>query len=138
MVKEINFTLPVGYIDNNGNIHRNGIMRQATALDEIEIHSHEKMYSCDRYHDVLLLSRVVEKLGEIKKIDDDLVLNLFEVDFRYLQTIYQQLNGGLINSILTECPECHYINQLDLYSVFKDTDINGETKEKNNENKVRI
>jgi len=136
MIKEINFTLPVGYVDNNGNIQRNGIMRQATALDEIEIHNHEKMYSCDRYHDVLLLSRVIKNLGEIKKIDDDVILNLFEVDFRYLQTIYQQLNGGFINAIQTECPECHYMNKLNLYSVFEDTETDCSVKENNHENKI--
>ncbi|MBN2546945.1 MAG: hypothetical protein JXB50_14180 [Spirochaetes bacterium] len=123
MIKEVNFTLPVGFIDHNGIIHRKGIMRQATALDEIEIHNHEKMYSCDRYHDILLLSRVIKSLGEIKNIDDDVILNLFEADFRYLQTIYQQLNGSLINDIQTHCPECGQKNKLNLYSVFDELEL---------------
>ncbi len=130
MIKnEIDFTLPVGYIDNEKKIYRKGKMRMATALDEIENYNNEKIFSNPRYHDILMLSRVIVKLGDINTINTEIIENLYEVDFRYLQTLYKEINGHLERETESKCPECENINKLDLSNVYENLDFYFNKKE---------
>lgn len=121
--KEINFLLPIGFEDENGNIHRDGKMRATTALDEIEIHSDEKLSFHKHYHDILLFSRVITKLGDLSTITCEIIENLYEADFRYLQTLYQSINGNMQTEFITKCPECNNINKILLNEVYKNIDF---------------
>jgi hypothetical protein len=130
MGNDVAFTLPVGYEDENGDIHREGRIRLATALDELEIHNDEKAFHSERFHDVLILSKVVTQIGTLKKIDTFVIENLFEVDFRYLQTIYQILNGHMERTLESRCPICNAVNKIDLFTSYKNIEIYFNKKDK--------
>ncbi len=103
---EVEFTLPRGYVDAAGNLHRQGVMRLATALDEIEPLQDARARANDAYLSILLLSRVIVRLGEIAPVTPDIVERLFASDFAYLQETYLRLNEGGSLLVETECPSC--------------------------------
>jgi len=103
---EFEFTLPCGYVDEQGNLHRQGTMRRATALDEVEPLRDPRVRTNEAYLTILLLSRVITRLGTIKPISPAIVERLFATDFVYLQDLYTRVNedgGGLVE---TQCPTC--------------------------------
>jgi hypothetical protein len=110
---EFDFTLPRGYIDTEGNLHRNGIMRLATAKDEIEPLTDPRVKTNELYLGLLLLERVVLKLGTIAPPGLDVFENLFSSDYAYLQDLYLRLNDTG-NIIQTQCPKCATRFALDL------------------------
>lgn len=120
---EMDFVLPIGYQDENGELHREGTMRLATALDEIEVHNDEKSFSSERFHDVLLMARIIPKIGTISAVSVAIIQNLYEVDFRYLQTLYKEINGQLENEIKVKCPKCNHIDKIHLSEVYKKLDF---------------
>ena len=102
---EYSFTLPCGYIDEQGNLHRQGVMRRATALDEIEPLRDPRVRANEAYLAIVLLSRVVTRLGSLGSVGLPVIERLFSTDFVYLQELDEQINvdGGLIE---TQCPTC--------------------------------
>jgi hypothetical protein len=88
------FTLPCGYVDGEGNVHRHGQMRLATALDEIEPQRDPRVQQNEAYLPVLLLARVVERLGNLETISPRVMEGLFAADLAYLQDLYLHLNSG--------------------------------------------
>jgi hypothetical protein len=103
---EIEFTLPCGYVDEHGELHRTGVMRLATALDEVQPLLDARVQSNQAYVSILLLSRVLTRLGSITPVPVDAVETLFAADFAYLQDLYMRLNQpqGLLAE--TRCPTC--------------------------------
>jgi hypothetical protein len=103
---EYQFTLPCGYVDDNGDLHRSGIMRLATALDEVQPLRDARVQANQAYVAVLLLSRVVTQLGDIMPVTPAVVERLFAADFAYLQDLYVRMNepNGAIAE--TQCPDC--------------------------------
>lgn len=134
MLKEVNFFLPVGYTDKDGNLHREGKMRMTTALDEIEIHEEERFSVKFRNHDILLFSRVITSLGDISPVTPQIIKALYEVDFRYLQTLYQEINSSIENRLATRCPNCNHINKVNLNQMYKNLEFYLTTN--NDEKKV--
>ncbi len=110
---EYEFLLPRGYVDNDGNLHRNGIMRLATAKDEIEPLNDSRVKTNELYLGLLLLSRVILRLGDLKTITPEVIENLFSSDYSYLQDLYLRLNDTG-NIIQTQCPNCSTRFALDL------------------------
>jgi hypothetical protein len=110
------FRLPRGYVDSDGNVHRDGIMRLATARDEILPLQDYRVQSNRAYLVIVLLSRVIVKLGELKEIRVDVVENLFSTDLAYLQEFYRKINeeGGAPKHHIT-CPKCG--NEMDVDMV---------------------
>ena len=92
MQTEFEFTLPKGYVDGEGNVHRNGVMRLATAADEILPLKDPRVQQNGGYLSIILLSRVVTKLGTLPSISTRVIENLFTVDIAYLQDLYQRIN----------------------------------------------
>jgi len=111
---EFAFTLPRGYIDAHGNLHRRGIMRLATALDEIEPLQDARVRANEAYLSILLLSRVVTSLGDIKPLPPSIVEGLFSADIAYLQDLYIQVNDSGTSLLETQCPCCGTRFALDL------------------------
>lgn len=111
---EYAFTLPCGYIDAEGNLHRQGVMRLATALDEVEPLQDARVRANAPYLGILLLSRVLLRLGSISPVSAETVSRLFSADFVYLQELYLQINSGQGTVIETRCPECGAHFALDL------------------------
>lgn len=103
---EYEFMLPKGYVDSRGELHRRGIMRLATALDEIEAMKHPGTKGNQDYLSVILLSQVVEKLEGIDKITPELIGKLFTADFTYLQNMYETVNKAEDPMIQVQCPHC--------------------------------
>jgi hypothetical protein len=103
---EVEFTLPLGYVDGSGTLHRQGVMRLATAGDEIQPLQDPRVQANQAYLSVLVLSRVLVSLGTISPVPARVVEGLFSADFAYLQDLYVRLNepGGTLAD--TRCPEC--------------------------------
>ena len=105
---EIEFTLPRGYMDNDGNLHREGIMRLATAADEILPLKDPRVQSNPAYLTVIVLSRVVTKLGEIPDVNPRIIENLYASDVSYLQALYQKVNSDGKDGPRIVCPQCSH------------------------------
>lgn len=88
------FTLPHGYSDQQGRLQRTGFMRLATARDEIEPLADLRVRQNEAFLGVLLLSRVITRLGDYAPVPPELVGELYASDFAYLQDLYFQLNSG--------------------------------------------
>jgi hypothetical protein len=111
---EFDFSLPCGYVDERGNLHRQGRMRLATALDEVEPLRDGRVHANHAYLSILVLSRVITQLGDISPVEPGVVERLFSADFSYLQDLYVRVNDPGNNLIETECPTCGTRFQLDL------------------------
>lgn len=103
---EFEFTLPSGLVDERGNLHRQGVMRLATALDEIEPFQDARVQANQAYLSILLLSRVVTRLGDISPVSPAQVERLFSSDFAFLQDLYVRINDLGSSLIETQCPGC--------------------------------
>lgn len=103
---EYEFTLPQGYVDNEGNLHREGIMRLATAADEILPLKDPRVKSNQAYLIVILLSRVITKLGSVKQINPKIIEGLYSSDLSYLQEFYSRINTNGNEKITCICPKC--------------------------------
>jgi len=111
---EFPFTLPKGYIDSDGNLHRTGVMRLATAKDEIVPLQDYRVQNNRAYLVIVLLSRVISKLGELPVIDTEVVENLFSTDLAYLQEFYRRINEEGAPRVHAKCPSCQHEFDIDL------------------------
>lgn len=91
--KEFEFTLPKGYIDPDGNLHRKGVMRLATAIDEIAPLRDPRVKSNPAYATIIILSRVITCLGALSEVSPMVVENFYAQDMNYLQDFYRSING---------------------------------------------
>ncbi|HRV96187.1 MAG TPA: phage tail assembly protein [Anaerolineae bacterium] len=114
---EFEFSLPRGYVDPDGNLHRHGVMRLATAMDEIAPLRDARVQDNQAYIVVILLSRVIVKLGNLTQITPNMVENFFTADLNYLQTLYRQINEDGVSRLTIACPECGSQVELDLASL---------------------
>jgi hypothetical protein len=105
---EYEFTLPKGYVDEEGNLHRQGVMRLATGADEILPLQDLRVERNPAYLLVILLSRVVTRLGKLKQITPKTIEGLFTEDLTFLQDFYNNINGNTNGRTQTECPKCHH------------------------------
>lgn len=114
---EYEFTLPLGFVDPEGTLHRDGVMRLSTALDELESMNDTRVRANPQYLGVLLLSRVVERLGHLRPVSPDVVEQLFSADYAHLQDLFVRLNDAAPSQIETECPRCRHRFALDFGGV---------------------
>ena len=103
---EYEFTLPRGYIDSEGNLQKKGIMRLATAADEILPMRDPRVQQNPSYVTIVLLSRVILKLGDLNEINTSMIEDLFTVDLAYLQELYTRINQLENPNINITCPHC--------------------------------
>lgn len=103
---EFPFTLPRGYVDAEGNLHREGIMRLATAYDEIAPMKDPRVQANPGYLVIILLSRVIVRLGTLDHVNPKIIEGLFAADMAYLQDFYQRINEYGHNRIAVTCPHC--------------------------------
>lgn len=96
------FTLPRGYVDEDGTVHRKGRMRLATARDELEVASDPRARDDELWATVLLLARTVTRLGKLAAVTTDTVQGLFAADLAYLQEHYTAINFGDPESVPVE------------------------------------
>lgn len=93
MQTEFEFNLPRGYLDSEGNVHRKGVMRLAMAIDEISPLRDPRVKANPAYATVIILARVIIKLGSLPEVTPAVVENFFAGDLNYLQNFYRQING---------------------------------------------
>jgi len=114
---EFPFTLPLGYADPDGNLHREGTMRLATAFDEIAPLKDPRVQSNPAYLLVILLSRVVTKLGTVPQLNPKLIESLYAADLAFLQDLYGRINSHGHNRVRALCPHCEQPFELELDSL---------------------
>jgi len=117
MQTEYAFTLPKGYVDERGRVHREGVMRLATARDEIEPLRDVEVRQNEAYLGVLLLSRTVIRLGDVEEISPGVIEGLYAADFDHLQRLYERINtdGEAVGAVT--CPHCSQPFEVDLTEI---------------------
>ncbi|MEW6231996.1 MAG: phage tail assembly protein [Chloroflexota bacterium] len=110
---EFEFTLPIGYLDSDGEPHKDGVMRLATAMDEIAPLRDPRVKANQAYLSIILLSRVITRLGELQDINTGVVEGLFSADLAYLQEFYRQINENASALLPVTCPQCNHTFEVD-------------------------
>lgn len=111
---EYEFMLPLGYVDEEGNLHRDGVMRLATAGDEILPLKDPRVQANQAYLVVLLLSRVIMRLGSVGQMTPKVVEGLYAADLAYLQEFYNRVNRNGKASAPAVCPKCEHAFEVSL------------------------
>ena len=111
------FTLPKGYMSPAGELHKTGMMRLATALDEIESLHDDRVQYNQAYLPVILLSRVITRLGTVDPVGPSVIEGLFAADLAYLEDLYERLNGIGPIKVGAICPHCSTKFQLQVAPV---------------------
>lgn len=111
---EFEFVLPKGYVDQDGNVHQEGAMRLATAADEILPLKDPRVQGNGAYLTIVVLSRVVVRLGQLSTINPKVIEGLFSADLAYLQDFYRQINETGSTLIQTVCPKCEHEFQMEV------------------------
>jgi hypothetical protein len=107
---EYPFELPRGYLDHNGVLHKRGVMRMATARDELLPLSDARVQARPAYLTVVLLARVITQLGDLdeSQIDDLVIERLFAADLAFLQDLYRRINQEGHTRAAVRCPNCEH------------------------------
>lgn len=103
---EYPFVLPRGYVDEQGQVHRNGAMRLATAKDELTAHAEPQVRQNPAYLSIYLLMRTMSRLGGIPTVDRFVVEHLFASDLAFLQDLYRRINQQGHTEADVACPAC--------------------------------
>ncbi len=103
---EYEFSLPKGFVDFEGNLHRDGVMRLATAMDEITPMRDPRVKQNDAYLSIIILSRVITRLGDMKEVNTGTMEGMFTSDLSYLQEFYRSINEGGSSIGRVACPSC--------------------------------
>ncbi len=103
---EFEFVLPLGYADEDGTLHRDGVMRRATAADEILPLRDPRVEKNPAYLIVILLSRVITQLGSLSQVTPNAIERLYATDLAYLQDLYNRVNALEPERVQVMCPEC--------------------------------
>lgn len=103
---EFTFTLPRGFVDKAGTVHREGVMRLANAGDEILPLRDPRVQQNPGYLTIILLARVVTKLGTLPTVDTNVIERLYTMDLAYLQDLYERVNTMESPVYRTVCPHC--------------------------------
>ena len=114
LVTEFPFTLPRGYVDDDGVVHRDGVMRLATARDEIAPLRDPRVRDNEAYLTVLLLSRVVTRLGDLDQVTPGVVEGMFATDLSFLQDHYRRINTEGTPRAAVRCPSCEHGFEVEL------------------------
>ena len=111
---EFAFVLPRGFVDQTGTVHREGLMRLATAKDEIIPQRDPRVRENEAYLTVLLLARVVTRLGTLPEVTPGIVENMFASDMAFLQDLYRRINQDGSTQVSVTCPACRNSFTVDL------------------------
>src|SRR5258708_3641905 len=111
---EFEFELPRGYVDESGTVHRNGVMRLSTARDELIPLRDVRVRENPAYLSVVLLGRVITRLGTLPMVHDGIVENMFASDLAFLQDFYEQINAEGHTLASVTCPNCAEDFEIDL------------------------
>ncbi|MBH1939180.1 hypothetical protein I5Q34_33820 [Streptomyces sp. AV19] len=116
LVTEFPFALPRGYVDPAGNLHKEGVMRLATARDELLAPRDPRVRENPEYLSVVLLAQVIPRLGKLTDIQADVVEGMFAADVAFLQRLYESINADGETAPRAVCPECDHAFPVDMGS----------------------
>jgi hypothetical protein len=116
------FYLPLG-LPWEGKVYRKGHIHLATTLDELDIQNADDVGMNTRYRDIMLFSRVIDDFDMLRPVTVEMIENLFEADFLYLQLLYKELNGGADYKILTTCPNCGHQEAINIPLLYQDMSV---------------
>jgi hypothetical protein len=105
---ELEFTLPCGFLDDTGSLHRDGVMRRATGADEIHPLKDPRVVNNPSYLVVIVLARVITRLGDLDGVNPGVIERLFATDLEYLQNLYNELNRLEPEKPFVICPSCDH------------------------------
>jgi hypothetical protein len=105
---EFPFSLPRGYVDANGTVHRDGVMRLATARDELVPLRDDRVRENSAFLTVVLLARVITRIGTITDIHSGVIEDLFASDLAFLQDMYRRINTEGSTRAMVHCPSCEH------------------------------
>ncbi len=111
---EFAFTLPRGYVDSSGAVHRDGVMRLATARDELVPMRDDRVRENPAYLTVVLLGRVITRLGTVSDVHAGVIENLFATDLAFLQDMYRRINTEGHTRATVQCPNCEHRFAIDV------------------------
>ena len=117
MKSEYAFTLPRGFVAADGQVHRDGTMRLATARDEIEPLRDPEVRRNEGYLAVLLLARTITRIGDVTEITPGMVEDLYAADFDHLQRLYERINTDGEAVGVVACPACANEFEVDLTEI---------------------
>jgi hypothetical protein len=103
---EFPFSLPRGYVDGDGDQHREGAMRLATALDEVLPLKDPRVQSNPGYLVIILLARVTTRLGSLPDVNPKVIEGLYTADLAYLEDLYRTINENGHSRLGVTCPHC--------------------------------
>jgi hypothetical protein len=105
---EFAFELPRGYVDGSGTVHKHGVMRLATARDELLPLHDGRVRDNPAYLTVVLLARVITRLGTLDEVHVGIVENFFASDLAFLQDLYRRINQEGHTRAAVTCPACEH------------------------------
>lgn len=108
LVTEFDFVLPRGYVDSAGTVHRHGTMRLATARDELVPAHDDRVRENGAYLTIVLLARVITRLGTITDVHPAMVEDMFASDVAFLQDLYGRINQEGHTHAAVTCPTCEH------------------------------
>jgi hypothetical protein len=111
---EFEFELPRGYVDGGGNVHTRGVMRLATARDELVPLHDDRVRENPPYLTVVLLGRVITELGTITDVHAGIIESMFASDVAFLQDLYRRVNAEGHARAAVTCPSCAHEFSVDL------------------------
>ena len=111
---EFDFELPRGYVDGDGVLHKSGTMRLATARDELLPLYDARVQENPAFTTVVLLARVITRLGDLSRIDAQVVENMFASDVAFLQDLYRRINSEGHTRAAVTCPSCEQSFAVDI------------------------
>jgi hypothetical protein len=117
MQTEFPFTLPRGYVDSDGNVHREGVMRLATAFDEVGPMKDPRVQSNPGYLVIILFSRVITRLGDLTSINPKVIEGLFSADLAFLQDFYRRINESGHSRVGVTCHNCDAKFEVEMSSL---------------------
>lgn len=103
---EFSFRLPKGYQDADGTLHHDGVMRLATAYDEVAPMKDPRVKANPGYLVIILLSRVITRLGDVTHVNPKMIEGLYSADLAFLQDFYQRVNENGHTQMAVTCPHC--------------------------------
>jgi hypothetical protein len=111
---EFEFDLPRGFVDRSGTVHRHGAMRLATARDELLPLHDDRVRENPAYLTIVLLGRVVTRLGTLDEVHAGILENMFASDVAFLQDLYRRINQEGHTRAAVSCPACHHDFTVDM------------------------
>lgn len=125
-LREFEFELPVGYVDEDGRVHRAAVLRKMTGREEVLLADRKLRQNGGRLVTELLAS-CLRRLGELEPVPREVVSRLTSADRNYLLLELRKITFGSTMETTYDCPSCGESNRslqdLDELTVRR---VNGE------------